>query len=94
MFQFQEGRPGTENRGTLRIAAARLEDAGRTMVLTTDPHPRAATYRLDLEIEPGAASVPVAYDLSGVEVTWTDGGTTSWKGCKLRSTLDPATGSR
>ena len=32
--------------GRLRIAAARLDDAGRTLVLTTDPHPRQATYVL------------------------------------------------
>src|SRR4051794_2355702 len=37
-----------DTRGSLRIAAARTTDGGRTFVLTTDPHSRAATYTLDL----------------------------------------------
>ncbi|WP_435021680.1 c-type cytochrome [Tundrisphaera sp. TA3] len=70
-----QGRPGG-NRGTLRVAAARLEDGGRTLVLATDPHPREATYRLSLPGvkaagKPGEGErVEVAYDLSGVEATW------------------------
>ena len=55
-----------DKRGQIRVAAARLDDGGRTLVLTTDPHPRAATYTLDV---PGVP-VRVEYDLSGVEVTW------------------------
>src|SRR4051794_19121403 len=34
--------------GSIRIAAARLIDEGRTLVLATDPHPRAGTYTLTL----------------------------------------------
>src|SRR5262249_15105675 len=36
------------HRGMLRIVAARLADEGRTLVLTTDPQPRVATYSLHL----------------------------------------------
>lgn len=41
------------DRGSLRVAAARLEGGGRTLVLTTDPHPRAATYTIDLPVGGG-----------------------------------------
>src|SRR5687767_15086657 len=34
--------------GRLRIAWARLDDGGRTLVLATDPHPRETSYRLVL----------------------------------------------
>ena len=74
------GRPGPNgSRGTLRVAAARLEDGGRTLVLTTDPHPREARYSLSLPGvkaagEPGAGSaVAASYDLNGVEVAWRKG---------------------
>ena len=75
-----KARPGG-NKGTLRVAAARLEDLGRTLVLVTDPHPREATYSLILSgvKAPGqagaGASVAVAYDLSGVDAAWTPGAT-------------------
>lgn len=68
-------RPGGEI-GSLRLAAARLVDAGRTLVLVTDPHPREATYSVTLpEIkgpsDPGSGlSQVVTYTLSGVEVVW------------------------
>ena len=76
--------------GRLRIAAARLDDAGRTLVLTTDPHPRQATYVLTVPVDDTAGKaalqggVPLAYDLGGVEVSWTEGrdgagpASTSW----------------
>lgn len=77
---FDESRPTVHSphvpgsaAGALRIAAARVADDGRTLVLTTDPHPRAATYTLSL---PGPGPDPgrplqVAYDLTGVEAAWT-----------------------
>ncbi len=88
------GRPGG-NRGALRVAAARLEDGGRTLVLVTDPHPREATYALDL---PGVKAAGRAgpgfplhkeYDLTGVEVTWAaTGAKPAWSG--WWPTFDPA----
>ena len=68
------GRAGGD-RGTLRVAAARLVDDGRTLVLVTDPHPREATYHLTLPGvkapgEPGPGlRVEVSYDLGGVEAS-------------------------
>lgn len=61
----------TDTRGSLNVAAARLDDMGRTLVLTTDPHPRAAVYALTLPV--GPRSVDVNYDLTGVEASWSDG---------------------
>src|SRR3954469_22092082 len=40
--------PHVAHRGSLRVAAARLEDEGRTLLLVTDPHPRVGTYSLHL----------------------------------------------
>lgn len=82
---------GPDARGSLRIVAARTVDDGRTLVLTTDPHPRAATYSLDLPIGGPGKSVAVVYDLSGVEVSWSEEGkeaTPPWSG--WWPTLDPA----
>jgi putative heme-binding domain-containing protein len=78
--------------GSLRIAAARTDDDGRTLVLTTDPHPRAATYRLDLPIGGPGKAIKLAYDLKGVEAVWTPAGNDSspaWSG--WWPTLDPST---
>ena len=86
-ISFVDARPGADNRGTLRVAAARLDDAGRTLILTTDHTSRAGVYRLDLPIGPGKP-ISLAYDLSGVELTWTDDASTTWKG--WWPTLDPA----
>jgi putative heme-binding domain-containing protein len=68
------------SKGQLKIAAASLIDDGRTLVLATDPHPRAATYALMISgvREPGRldsanATIDLAYDLSGVQATWDDG---------------------
>ena len=64
--------------GRIRIAAARLDDGGRTLVLTTDPHPRQATYVLTVPVDDATGrsapqgGVPLAYDLGGSEVSWTD----------------------
>ena len=60
-----------DSRGSLNVAAARLDDMGRTLVLTTDPHPRAAAYSLALPV--GPKPVDVHYDLTGVEASWNDG---------------------
>ena len=65
--------------GRLRIAAARCEDAGRSLVLTTDPHPRRATYILMVPLDDTNAGlapqggIPVAYNLDGVDVSWNEG---------------------
>jgi putative heme-binding domain-containing protein len=84
-IEFGEGeKPGVVgraggDRGTLRVAAARLVDEGRTLVLVTDPHPREATYRLALQSvkSPGLAGsgskVAIHYDLGGVEVVSLEG---------------------
>lgn len=73
----------TAGRGALHIAAASLEDEGRTLVLTTDPHPYEARYTLPLSglNLPGLAT-DAAYDLSGVEVSWRepDADEPSWVG--------------
>lgn len=72
------GRPGGD-RGSLRIAAARLVDDGRTLVLVTDPHPRESTYAMALPGvkapgDPGPGSTgDASYTLGGVEVTWAEG---------------------
>lgn len=61
--------------GKLRVAAARLADIGSTLVLTTDPHPRAGRYSLE------APGLNLSYELSGVEITWEpQGETPGWTG--------------
>ena len=66
--------------GALRIVGARLTDGGRTLSLATDPHPRMARYVLPLPPPKGdkgansAVATPPAYDLGGVEVTWSPEG--------------------
>ncbi len=59
----------------LRIAGARLEDDGRTLVLATDPHPLATTYTLPDALTLGArtAAERRQYDLHGIEVAWFEG---------------------
>ena len=70
---------GIETRGTLKIAAARLEDEGRVLVLATDPHSRPATYALTVadvrrtDSKKEGATIDLSYDLSGVEASWTKG---------------------
>src|SRR5262249_13940509 len=64
---------GAGGRGARPAPAARLEAAGRTLVLTPAPPPRAATYPLRLPVPGAAEPVVVEYDLCGVEVTWDDG---------------------
>ena len=79
---FTEPHPtATGGRGTLRIAAARIVD-GRTLVLTTDPHPGPGVYVLTLRSlrAPGGTTAAldpqVDYGLSGVEAAWTAQGAT------------------
>ncbi len=66
--------------GTLRIAGARLTDGDRTLILATDPHPRMARYVLPLlpqkpdKPTTSIVTTPPAYDLGGVEVTWSPEG--------------------
>jgi putative heme-binding domain-containing protein len=64
--------------GALRIVGARLTDAGRTLTLATDPHPRLASYVLP--VPKGSPETLIAgeghYDLSGAEVTWTPAAST------------------
>ena len=62
--------------GALRIVGVRLSDAGRTLLIATDPHPRMARYVLPLaalEVNSGV-KLPrdwgAVYDLSGVEWGW------------------------
>ena len=61
-------------RGRVGIAAARLVDEGRTLVLETDPHSWAGSYLLPLPLAPDSvvdgAAVELPYDLSGAEATW------------------------
>lgn len=64
----------------LKVAGARFEDDGRTLVLATDPHPQPATYTLMLpkagEPDADAARLegtPISYDLTGVSVEWSEG---------------------
>ena len=70
------GGPKAEARGSLRIAAARLIDGGRTLVLATDPHSRDATYALSL---PAPLSTDLAYNLRGIEAAG-EGGKVEWSG--------------
>ncbi len=76
-------------RGKLRVVAARLLPDGRTLVLTTDPHPQSVAYAVTVPgiKAAGAAVAPstvdLAYDLNGVEATWTSGSAEAraeWKG--------------
>jgi putative heme-binding domain-containing protein len=82
--------PALAKRGALRVAAARLDDDARTLVLVTDPHPRVATYSLHLtgirsagQPEPGE-SIDLLYGLGGVGVAWLGNRSEkapSWSGC-------------
>ena len=91
-----EGRPGGDG-GAMRIAAARLVDDGRTLVLATDPHPIETTYELKLDAikSPGESgegrSQVIDYALKGVEVAWTAAGSDhpAWSGWWPE--VDPAT---
>ncbi len=90
--------PARAHEGTLRIADARLEDQGRTLVLITDPHPRADRYSLHLtgvrgpkQPAPGV-SIDLPYTLNGVEAAWDEGNggedaAPAWKG--VWPELDP-----
>jgi len=78
--RLQAAAVAADSRDSIRVAAARLDDDGRTLVLTTDPHPMAATYRVDLRVGPGDP-VAVQYRLDGVEAVREEDGsptTTGW----------------
>lgn len=83
-------------RGKLRVVAARLSTDGRTLALTSDPHPQAVNYALTL---PGvraaggtgaAATVDLAYTLDGVAAIWTpdDRNAAEWRGWLPHLNLD------
>ncbi len=65
----QPSNPDTPARGSLRIAAARVE--GRTLILATDPHSRDTAYALWL---PAPVNQGLMYRLRGVEFTWGEEG--------------------
>ena len=79
-----EAEPGKPAVGSLRIAAAHLEDGGHTLVLATDPHPFAAIYR------PASKLLP-AYTLGGVAVEFEVDGkpalTSWWPSLDAKNTL-------
>ena len=56
-------------RAGLRIVGAKLTDGAQTLVLATDPHPRAARYALPF----APAAADAVYDLTGVDASWTEG---------------------
>lgn len=62
------GEPG-KRLGALKIAGARLEDGGRTLVLATDPHPFDAAYDLPMD-DPSRRGAKLGYTLAGVEATF------------------------
>lgn len=59
-------------RGTLKIVAAQAEDDGRTLVLTTDPHPFEAHYSLAIDPAEAAGTAELDYSLGGVEAAWSE----------------------
>jgi putative heme-binding domain-containing protein len=63
----------TTPRGALRIAAAKLDDAARTLVLVTDPHPFEGRYSLAIPaLQSSDKPDPITYTLAGVEAAWTE----------------------
>jgi putative heme-binding domain-containing protein len=68
--------------GTLRIAAARIADDGRTLVIVHDPHAREGIYTFSIPVGK-KESLPATYDLTGVECVWERGdeqGSPAWSG--------------
>ncbi len=57
-------------RPTLKVAGMNLSDDRRTLTISTASHPWEASYALTLS-KVGGATVDLAYDLSGLEATWT-----------------------
>jgi putative heme-binding domain-containing protein len=73
--RYDPGHPSSPDvpaRGSLRIAAARVE--GRTLILATDPHSRDTTYAVWL---PAPVNAGVTYRLRGVEFVWGEEGEAS-----------------
>ena len=62
--------PPKQTRGSLRIASSRIDADGRTLVLSTDPHPVDASYALTI---PDLAHGDVAYSLKGIDAVWDSG---------------------
>ena len=90
-LQARARRASADSRGSLRVVAARLDDDGRTLVLTTDPHPRAATYTLDLPIGgPEVARVDVRPDGRGSRLDGRREGRRRPRGRAGGPSLDPA----
>lgn len=56
-------------RGTISVAAARLEDEGRTLAVTTDPQPWDARYEFVVPVR-GDVEVDVEFRPRGVETAW------------------------
>lgn len=57
--------------GTLNVVSARLDEARRTLILSTDPHSREAVYLANPETPRSAPEgARIAYDLTGAAVTW------------------------
>jgi len=76
--------------GSLRIAAARVDDGGRTLRLTVDPQPLPARYVLNLE--PLGEGEPIVYGLRGVEAARVEGDdpTAEAEWTAWLPTIDPA----
>ncbi len=78
----EEGEGDGKPLGALKVAGARVEDAGRTLLLATDPHARPSRYVLTLD--PVAPGLTAAYNLGGVEAVWFEGDEPdlepTWKG--------------
>jgi putative heme-binding domain-containing protein len=76
----RDGKSSPPPSGAIQIAGARVTDAGRTLLLATDPHPRIASYVLPniaAKVDGAARNSAVdaiRYDLSGVEASWTPDG--------------------
>ena len=76
--RFEVLRPGyktvkhqqAERRGNLRVRSHRLSADGRTLILTTDPHPQRAHYAVSLGglvgKDGGRHAIDLAYELAGV----------------------------
>jgi len=73
--------PEADRSGLLNVTAATLDALGRTLTLTTDPHPTESVYQLGSGQLLGREG-PLRYDLSGVSVGWTPEGATeqAWSG--------------
>ena len=73
---YQEATP----RGNLHVVAAKVSPDRRTLISTTDPHSQSVNYALMAPgikasgSRPPAATADIAYDLHGVEASWSSDG--------------------